>query len=95
MWDDIPAGLTEFAVRALKDVEDRNRRVKVVAGLVIAQYLHINISQSKDPFVDRKEPDHREGNGGISSILTIKISLIGEMIFELRNSHGFMEFADG
>jgi hypothetical protein len=55
MWDDIPAGLTEFAVRALKDVEDRNRRVSIVAGLVIAQYLQINIKQSKDPFIDPKK----------------------------------------
>lgn len=88
MFDDIPEKLAG-AVRELLD-EDRDYvRYATAAGYVIAQYLQKNFAdEDTDRFLDRSTLN----NSDVSYRFTIKLTMIGETLFNLRKSVGFSEF---
>jgi hypothetical protein len=90
VFDDIPQVLAD-AVRALRGTEDSTELYVSAAGLVIAFYLRADILYGEDKVAAANSSENQRQNG-TSHKLAIKIMMMGEILFDLRNSPGFAEF---
>jgi hypothetical protein len=87
MFDGVPERLAS-AVRDIACAQERRLRYLFAANFVAAEYLGKNFaSPEPDPFLDVREDEA----GNIWYGYTVRVTMIGETLFLLRNCTGFPE----